>query len=602
MYPPGWILFEKQAWSIQVTRPLGDIFVIFRPDWTASMWLAGGWIGWVTGYRVGRRWGRSLPALFVSSPIVGILGYALYRATRLGFGGEWIHYANPGRDGAREWFSGALFVDTAFVLVALLVLGFLVEDALSRHRRRLPWWLRWGPVLVVWVPIFIAHRSFLLSVVDPWPPPALRVHGLDPVTGRLWAGFGSGRYWPWNQYLFALDYPRYVHSARNELPQKLYSVSSVRYGLDEIVYDRFAPFLLVSPREGGTPIKPSCRTLQGIRTIPVGNTEAGMWYPVRSSDRTWYAFANREYDVAIDRDENGRSRREFRSRLFLYCPETGESKTAIIRPTLPARVRPPKKGSGYEVWPGTAYTSRQTNEAVTLTFRGSEDGGGSVIPLADGFLGTAKSEPSQTARIEAFLHPEENSTIALCAHRPAGEAHLLTIPSSDASKGCVWDPKTGHLQVYINGQRVGSGVLDATSESAPAWSPNGEYLVYLSGRGYDQDSEWVLKMAYPKEKMLFKIGWAIHLAISWSPDSKWLAVRNDTGHLGLPIVHFPDLSTRVLMPVPNTSSQGGVRLLHDGSVAFVSRIDGKIYAWRPEWEEPVCVYDPGRETVLRSTK
>jgi hypothetical protein len=42
----------------------------------------------------------------------------------------------------------------------------------------------------------------------------------------------------------------------------------------------------------------------------------------------------------------------------------------------------------------------------------------------------------------------------------------------------------------------------------------------------------------------------------------------------------------------------GVKSLHDGSLAYIEQ--GKIFQWRPEWEKPVCIYDPAKKTVKKS--
>jgi len=599
------------------------------------MWLAAGWVGWITGYRLGRRRGRFLPALSASGAITAILVGFLYPATRLRFGGDWIRYQNPDGGGIREWVSGALFVDMAFVLTALLTVSFLVEAGLDLRRRKGRWWLRWGVVLAVWMVFFIADRCFLLGVVDPWPPPAQKVYGLDPVTGRLWASYGSDHYWPWNRYLYALDFAGSSWPDPDEQAQTLYEVPSVKFGLDDIQYDRFAPCFLISRDRRSAPPETLCRTPRGVDTILLDDWARGVdthlhkdmrrgrWYPVRCSDPTWFALPEMAYETRLLLDETGKTDREFRSRLLLYCPETGNSMAAVSYPGGPLRkTGPPKpvtvpgwagapggptqkaipneRGWGYVAWPETALGPR-TRGAIPVTFENSGDGDLHGIPMADGFLKAESPEPRDSTRVQAFLDREEysrESPIAFRRNHPAAGARVQTIPSPDGTKGCVWNPGTAHLRVYAGGQCVESGIFDAAAGSAPTWSPDGAYLVYLSSRGRGQQSEWSLKLAYPEKRVLLEMGWAIHLSIRWSSDSKWLGVRNDTGHLGLPIVHFPDFSTEVLMPVASTPSQGGVRLLHDGSVAFVARDSGKIYTWRPEWEEPRCIYDPERKTVL----
>jgi hypothetical protein len=115
-----------------------------------------------------------------------------------------------------------------------------------------------------------------------------------------------------------------------------------------------------------------------------------------------------------------------------------------------------------------------------------------------------------------------------------------------------------------------------------------------------------MRLAYPYWKiLLFTENAETNLAdtpeIHWSVNSDWMAVG--AGLWGkkpeLAIVFLPSFDAKRFPLSQSSPEESDFQALHDGSLAYID--DGKIYSWRPGYEEPVCIYDPGRATVLERT-
>jgi len=105
-------------------------------------------------------------------------------------------------------------------------------------------------------------------------------------------------------------------------------------------------------------------------------------------------------------------------------------------------------------------------------------------------------------------------------------------------------------------------------------------------------------LAFPSAGVILELKTEEKPEVFWSQSTDWLAVLNYAGpeSSSATIVHFPALEKTVIELRDFAPRSNGFRTLHDGSLAYID--DGKIFSWRSEYKEPVCIYDPERETIL----
>jgi hypothetical protein len=107
-------------------------------------------------------------------------------------------------------------------------------------------------------------------------------------------------------------------------------------------------------------------------------------------------------------------------------------------------------------------------------------------------------------------------------------------------------------------------------------------------------TESIVKLAYPEVRELPGTESDEDSYVFWSPHSDWLAVARYIGS-SMEFVIFSLPGFKVTHFGTDEVWSINIKPLHDGSLAYID--DDRVFLWRTGWQEPVCIYDPGRETV-----
>jgi Tol biopolymer transport system component len=169
---------------------------------------------------------------------------------------------------------------------------------------------------------------------------------------------------------------------------------------------------------------------------------------------------------------------------------------------------------------------------------------------------------SPDSRYVSFLTQEEASLALRLA--PADGSEEVRVLERGSPFYWSWSPDGGELFAHIGGARRASeearlSILSSSPDAppalleqapasfqAPAWSPDGQRLLYA---GEDENGEQALflheRASGAAEKLLSLAGF---LGFSWSPDARWIAYHQISDLGEAPLGHV------FVMPAPETSS------------------------------------------------
>jgi Tol biopolymer transport system component len=166
----------------------------------------------------------------------------------------------------------------------------------------------------------------------------------------------------------------------------------------------------------------------------------------------------------------------------------------------------------------------------------------------------------------------------------------------------VWTGDKGdNFDLYV--KSIGAGEpLQRTNtrdfEMSPTWSPDGNYIGFLRGKGDDKGFYIIPALAGVERKVADAHGWgapgALAQAVDWSPDGKTLAVvdkASDDDPWSIFLISIDSGERRKLtQPPPGYEGDRSIAFSPDGSrVAFVRRqaVGGDIYTVSVLGGEPV---------------